>query len=70
MLFICKDSGVVVSNPLAVKEMKEKRVPSQGWKIPWRKKMAIHSSILAGKIPWIEEPRELWSIGSQRVGHN
>ena len=32
--------------------------------------MATHSSILAGKIPWIEEPGGLHSMGSQRVGHN
>ena len=34
------------------------------------KEMAIHSSILAWKIPWTEEPGALQSIGSQRVGHN
>ena len=32
--------------------------------------MAIHSSILAGKIPWMEEPGGLQYIGSQRVGHD
>ena len=32
--------------------------------------MATHSSIFAGEIPWIEEPGRLWSMGSQRVGHN
>ena len=32
--------------------------------------MAIHSSILAWKILWTEEPGRLWSMGSQRVGHN
>jgi len=31
--------------------------------------MAIHSSILAWRIPWTEEPGRLQSIGSQRVGH-
>ena len=34
------------------------------------KEMATHSSILARKIPWMEEPNGLQSIGSQRVGHN
>ena len=34
------------------------------------KKMATHSSILAWRIPWTEEPGGLQSIGSQRVGHN
>ena len=34
------------------------------------KEMATHSSILAWKIPWMEEPGRLQSMGSQRVGHN
>ena len=32
--------------------------------------MTIHSSILAWKIPWMEEPNSLQSMGLQRVGHN
>jgi len=36
-------------------------------KIPWRRKMAIHSNILACRIPWTEETDRLQSIGSQRV---
>ena len=32
--------------------------------------MATHSSVLAGKIPWTEEPGELWSMLLQRVRHN
>ena len=32
--------------------------------------MATHSSILAGRIPWTEEPGRLQSMGSQRVGHD
>ena len=32
--------------------------------------LAAHSSILAWRIPWTEEPRRLQSIGSQRAGHN
>ena len=32
--------------------------------------MTTHSSILAWKIPWTEEPGKLWSIGSQRVRHD
>ena len=32
--------------------------------------MATHSSILAWRVPWTEEPGGLWSIGSHRVGHN
>ena len=38
-------------------------------KIPWRRKMAIHCSILAWRIPWTEEPGGLKSMGFHRVGH-
>ena len=36
---------------------------------PLKKGMATHSSVLAWRIPWTEEPGELESMGSQRVGH-
>ena len=39
-------------------------------KIPLEKEMAIHSSILAWRIPWTEEPGGLQSTGSQRVRHD
>ena len=42
----------------------------RGWEDPLEKEMATHSSILAWKIPWTEEPGRLQSIGSQRVGHD
>ena len=41
-----------------------------GWEDPVEKGMTTHSSILACKIPWTEEPGELQSMGLQRVGHN
>ena len=50
--------------------MQETQVPSLGWKDPLEKGMAIHSSILAWRIPWTEEPGRLQSVGSQRVGQN
>ena len=37
---------------------------------PLEKEMATHSSILAWRIPWMEEPGRLQSTGSQRVGHD
>ena len=37
---------------------------------PLEKEVATHSSILAWKIPWAEEPGRLQSMGSQRVGHD
>ena len=50
--------------------MQETRVWSLGWEDPLEKEMATHSSILAWRIPWTEEPGGLQSMGSQRVGHN
>ena len=45
-------------------------VPSLGREDPLEKEMAPHSSTLAWKIPWTEEPGRLQSMGSQRVGHD
>ena len=45
-------------------------VPSLGWEDPLAKGRATHSSILACRIPWTEEPGRLQFMGSQRVGHN
>ena len=45
-------------------------VQSLGQEDPLEKKMATHSSIPAWRIPWIEEPGGLPSIGSQRVRHD
>ena len=50
--------------------MQETQVQSLGWEDPLEKEMATHSSILAWRIPWTEEPGRLQSMGSQRVGHN
>ena len=48
--------------------MQETWVQFLGWEDPLEKEVAAHSSTLAWKIPWIEEPRRLQSRGSQRVG--
>ena len=50
--------------------MQETQVQSLGWDDFLEKEMATHSSILAWKIPWREDPGGLQSIRSQRVGHN
>ena len=50
--------------------MQETWVQSLGQEDPLEKEMAIHSSILAWRIPWTEEPAGLQSRGSQRVGHD
>jgi len=49
-----------VRNPPAMQEM---QVCSLGWEDPLEKGMATHSSILAWRIPWTEEPRGLQFIG-------
>ena len=50
--------------------MQETRVRSLGWEGPLEKETATHSSTLAWKIPWMEEPGGLQSMGSQIVRHN
>ena len=50
--------------------MQETPVQFLGQKVPLEKGMATHSSILAWRIPWIEEPGRLQSMGLQRVGHD
>ena len=60
--------GSVVKNLPAVQETRETWV-LLGQEDPLEEEMATHSSILAWRIPWTEEPGGLWSIGLQRVGH-
>ena len=50
--------------------MQETWVQLLGQEDPLEKEMAIHSSTLAWKIPWTEEPDRLQSMRSQRVGHD
>ena len=50
--------------------MRKTGVQSLGWEDSLEKGLATHPSILAQRIPWTEEPGELQSTGSQRVGHD
>ena len=50
--------------------MWETQVRSLGWEVPLEKEMATHSSTLAWRVPWTEEPGKLQSIGLQRVTHD
>ena len=50
--------------------MQETQVRSLDWEDPLERERATHSSILAWRIPWTEEPGRLQSMGSQRVGHH
>jgi len=56
-----------IKNPRA---MQETQVRSQGWEDPLEKGMETHSSILAWKILWTEDPAGLQSMGLQKVEHN
>ena len=49
--------------------MQETQFQSLCWEGPLEKGMTTHSSVLAWRIPWTEEPGRLQSMGSQRVGH-
>ena len=57
----------LVKNPPAVQET---WVQSLGWADPLEKAMVTHSSILAWRTPWTEEPGQLSSVGSQTVRHD
>ena len=59
-------SGVPLPSPAK----QETQVQFLGWEDPLEEEMATHSSILAWKIPWMEEPGGLQSMGLLRVGHN
>ena len=69
-------SGLLINRPSMAQmaknlpAMQETWVPSLGQEDPLKKGMAIHSRILAWRIPWTEEPSRLQSMRSQRVGHN
>ena len=62
--------GSVVKNLPAIREPQEMLVQSLGGEDALEEGMANHSSKLAWRIPWAEEPGGLQSIESQRVGHN
>ena len=63
-------SSTVVKNHLPMQETQNKWVQSLGQEDPLEREMAAHSSILAWRIPWIEEPGRLQSREPQRVGHD
>ena len=63
-------ASLVAYSVKTLPEVQETWVLSLGWEDPLEKEMATHSSILAWKISWTEEPGGLQSMGSQRVGHD
>ena len=59
--------ALVVKNPLAKQET---WVQSLAWEDALEEGMATHSSVLAWRMPWTEEPGRLQSVGLQRDGHH
>ena len=64
------ETSLVAQMVKRLSTMRETWVRSLGREDPLEKKMAIHSSTIAWKIPWTEEPGRLQSMGLQRVGHD
>ena len=63
-------ASLVVQRVKHLPTMQEMQVQSLGWEDPLEKEMATHSNILAWKIPLMEKPGRLQSMGSQTVGHD
>ena len=61
---------MVKNLPTNAGEERDKQIQSLGREDPLEKEMATHSSTLAWRIPWTEEPGGLRTMGWQRVGHN
>ena len=62
--------GSMIKNLPAMQEPQETQVRFLGQEDALEKGMATHSGILAWRIPWLEEPGRLLSMGSQRGGHD
>ena len=77
-IFICSDillqnfwgTSLVAQTVKCLPAMLETWVQSLGQEDPLEKEMATHSSTLAWKIPWMDKPGRLQSMGSQRVRHD
>ena len=67
---IIKKASLVAQRFKRLPAVWETQVQSLGWEDPLEKEMTTHSSILAWRIPWREEPGRLQSTGLQRVGHD
>ena len=67
MIFSIFGASLVAQRIKCLPAMLETWIQSLGWEDPLEKEMATHSSILAWKIPWTEEPGGLQSMGLQRV---
>ena len=70
IIYTYKTGFPVTQTVKDLSEMQETWVQSLVWEDPLEKAIATHSSILAWKIPWMEEPGRLQFMGPQRVGHD
>ena len=70
ILIIKGRASLVVQMVKHLPTMRETEVRSLGQEDPLEKEMATHSSTLARKIPWTEDPGRLQSMGSHRAGHD
>ena len=67
---MCLLASLVAQRLKRLPLMRETQVRSLGWEDPLEKEMVTHSTILAWRIPWMEEPDGLQSTGLQRVGYD
>ena len=65
MLYGLETTSLVAQMVKHLSTMQETQVQALGWEDPLEKEMATHSSTIAWKIPWTEEPGRLQSMGSQ-----
>ena len=69
-IYVYLPASLVAQRIKHLPAMQETQVRSLGWEDPLEKEMATHSSILAWRIPWTEDPGRLQSRVSQRVRHD
>ena len=70
MFYLASIDTLVAQRLKRLPAMRETWVRSLGWEDPLEKEMATHSSTLAWRSTWTEEPGGLQSMGSQRIGHD
>ena len=68
--YYIKGASLVAQKVKRLPAVQETPVQLLGQEDPLEKEMETHSSTLAWKIPWMEKPGKLQSMGSQRVGHD
>ena len=68
-IIVCVPLTIVIGH-LQLRTCRRHRFDPWVGKVPWRRALATHSSVLAWRIPWTEDPGWLQSMGLQRVGHD